>query len=111
MSDVMQDSGSDDGIAPGKINEWRAMLLRHTKRATLGTVAVPDPEAPNGWLELPMLNVVMGADWVQLAEARDLLEEALPLARGFLERTGQCRSDQPAVVTVRKMVDFLKSNQ
>ncbi len=44
----------------------------------------------------------------ELSTARGLLEDALPLTRGFLERTGQCRHDQPAVRVVRRIVAFLK---
>jgi hypothetical protein len=105
---VMQDSGSDTGIAPSKIQEWRWMLYRHTKRASLGTVAVPDldPDNLDGWVERPMLNVVMEADRDEVRVARELLGEALPLVRGFLERVG-AMSDHPAMETARKIHEFL----
>ena len=129
MSDVMQDSGSDDGIAPGKINEWRAMLLRHTKRATLGTVVIPDPEAKDGWVERDMLSVVLEAERDRIREferqtetrlaetlrdlpayidARQLVEDALPLARRNIMGLSPGSEQDSAVEVVRRMVNFLK---
>lgn len=96
---VMQDSGADVGVDPKKIEEWRDMLLKHTKRATLGTVAVPGPgaEVPtkrpldpdSGWVETPMLTVVLQHERAQLRIAAGALVIATGLALELREEKRQ----------------------
>ncbi len=97
---VMQDGGSDEPgqVDPQKVDEWRGMLLKHTQRSTLGTVAVPDPETKNGYREMPMLTVVLEAERERLQNLREEFEEykrriedCLPV--GELERYKQWVAD------------------